>query len=48
MHFRSRDYRAIIDDLVFKEKRLFADAKTMKLPNKLNDETLLSTKPFLR
>lgn len=46
LHYRSKDYRAMIDDLVFKEKRLFADPRTRKRKNQLNDATLLSTKPW--
>jgi three-Cys-motif partner protein len=47
LHYRSKDYRAMIDDLVFKdkEKRLFADPRTRKRKNHLNDETLLSSRP---
>lgn len=46
LHYRSKDYRAVVDDLVFKEKRLFADPRTLKRKNRLNDQTLLSTKPW--
>jgi len=48
VHYRSRDYRAMIDELVFKEHRLFPDNTTMKRKNQLNDQTLLSTKPWPR
>ena len=33
-------------DTVFLEKRLFPNMRTMKRKNKLNDETLLSDKPW--
>lgn len=46
LHYRCKDYRAMIDDLVFKEMRLFADPRTRKRKNQLNDETLLSTGPW--
>lgn len=46
LQYRSKDYRAMIDGLVFKENRLFADPRTVKRKNKLNNETLLSTKPW--
>jgi len=41
-----KDYRAIVDDLTFKEKKLFPDHRTMKRKTKLNDETLLSARPW--
>lgn len=47
MHHRTKEYRAMIDELTFKEARLFPDATTMKLANKLNDDTLLSSKPWV-
>ena len=43
---RSKDYRAIIDEIVFTEKRLFADPSTLKRKGRLNDQTLLSTQPW--
>jgi hypothetical protein len=46
LQYRSKDYRAMIDGLVFKENRLFADPRTVKRKNKLNNETLLSTIPW--
>lgn len=46
MHHRSKEYRAMIDELTFKEGRLFPDKRTMKRANKLNDDTLLSGKPW--
>jgi len=45
MQRRKKDYRALIDELTFKEKRLFPDRSTMKRKNRLNDETLLYSKP---
>lgn len=46
LQYKSKEYRAIIDDLVFKEKRLFADPRTLKRKNKLNNDTFLSDKPW--
>ena len=46
MQRRLKEYRTIINDLTFKEGRLFPDRRTMKLKSKLNDRTLLSTKPW--
>ncbi|MFQ5792146.1 MAG: three-Cys-motif partner protein TcmP [Gemmatimonadota bacterium] len=46
MQRRQRDYRAVIDDLTFKETRLFPDRGTMKRKRQLNDDTLLSTRPW--
>jgi three-Cys-motif partner protein len=46
MHRRKKDYRAMIDDLVFKEARLFPDTKTMKSAKRLNDDTVLSAQSF--
>lgn len=46
MQRRQKDYRAIIDELTFTEKRLFPDRRAMKRKTQLNDETLLSTRPW--
>ena len=46
MHYHKKAYRAMIDDLVFKEGRLFPNKRTMKVANKLNEDTLLSAKPW--
>lgn len=46
MHHWVKDYRAMIDELTFKEGRLYPNRSTMKRPNKLNDDTLLSAKPW--
>jgi three-Cys-motif partner protein len=46
MQYKTMHYRAMIDDLVFKEGRVFPDLKSMKLKTRLNDETLLSTTPW--
>ncbi len=43
---RKKDYRAMIDELAFEEKRLYPDQSTMKRKKQLNDETLLSTRPW--
>lgn len=46
MQRRQKDYRAIIDEMTFQEKRLYPDRRTMKRRTQLNNETLLSTKPW--
>ncbi len=46
MQRRQKEYRAVIDTLTFEEKRLFPDRRTMKRKAQLNDETLLSTRPW--
>jgi three-Cys-motif partner protein len=48
MHHRVKDFRAMIDELVFQEGRLHPDKQTLKLANKLNDNTLLSIRPWGR
>jgi len=48
MQRRKKEYRAIIDELTFEEKRLFPDRRTMKQKTRLNDETVLSTKPLTK
>ena len=46
MQRRRKEYRAAIDELAFKEGRLFPDRTTMKRKTQLNDETLLSAKAW--
>ncbi len=46
LHYRSKHYRAMIDEMVFSEGQLFADPKTMKRKNQLNETTRLATKPW--
>jgi hypothetical protein len=46
MQYKTKHYRAMIDELVFQEGRLFANPRTLKTKGKLNDETLLSTQPW--
>ena len=46
MQRRQKEYRAVINELAFKEGRLFPDRRTMKRKTQLNDETLLSTKAW--
>lgn len=46
MHYRKKDYRAMIDELTFQEARLFPDRESMKTANKLNEDTRLSAKPW--
>ncbi len=43
---RQKEYRAVINELAFKEGRLFPDRRTMKRKTQLNDETLLSTRAW--
>ena len=43
---RKKDYRAMIHQLAFEEKRLHPNQSTMKRKKQLNDVTLLSTKPW--
>jgi hypothetical protein len=42
----SKEYRAIIDELTFKDGLLFPNPLTLKKPGKLNDNTLLSTRAW--
>lgn len=46
MERRQKDYRAVIDELTFGEGRLFPDRRTMMRRSQLNDQTLLSTRPW--
>jgi hypothetical protein len=46
MQYRRRDYRAMIDELTFKEGRLYPNRTAMKKANQLNDKTHLSAKPW--
>ena len=46
MHYHKKDYRAMIDDLAFKEKRLYPDPRTKRRPGRLNDEVRLSASPW--
>lgn len=46
LQYRSKDYRAMIDELVFKEGRLFPDPNTMKRKTSLNNQTRLSARPW--
>jgi hypothetical protein len=46
MHRPKKEWRAMVDDLTFKERRLYPDPRTVKMANKLNDETLLSLRPW--
>ena len=46
LQYRSRDYREMIDELVFRERRLFADQRTLKMKDRLNNDTLIATKPW--
>ena len=44
LHYRTPEYKKIIDDLVSREGRLFANPKTLKVKGRLNDDTLIGTK----
>ncbi len=46
LQYRKKEYRAMIDDLYLSEKRLFANPRTLRRKNKLNDQTLLSINPW--
>ncbi len=46
MHYRAKEYRAMIDELTFQEGRLFADPSGLKRRGKLNDDVLLSATPY--
>jgi len=46
MHHKSKDYRAMVSELTFKENRLFADERAIKRRGQLNDEVRLSAKPW--
>lgn len=46
LQYLKKDYRAMIDILVFNEKKLFANPQTLRRNNKLNDDTLISNKPW--
>ena len=46
MQRRQKEYRAVINELAFKEERLFPDRRTMKRKTQLNDKTRLSTKAW--
>lgn len=45
MHYRTKDYRAMIDKLM-KAKLLFPDKKSMKRKTQINDSTRLSSEPW--
>jgi three-Cys-motif partner protein len=46
MQYKTPQYRAMIDELVFDEKRLFRDPAGIKRQRQMNDTTLLSTRPW--
>jgi three-Cys-motif partner protein len=46
MQYQTKHYRALIDELVFDEARLFRDPKTVKQEKRLSPEALLSTTPW--
>lgn len=47
IQYQTKHYRAMIDELVFEDRLLFPDPKTVKQKARLNDETLLSITPWL-
>jgi three-Cys-motif partner protein len=46
MQYKTTHYRRWIDELVFDERRLFPDPKSVKRKDKVNDKTLLATTPW--
>lgn len=46
MSYRTKDYRAMLEDLVYKDGRLFADPSKIKRVGKLNDEAELCSRPW--
>ncbi len=46
MHRRKKEYRAMIDELAFTDRRLYPNTRTLRRPTQLNDETLLSAIPW--
>ncbi len=46
MQYLVKDYHKMIDELTFKEGRLYPDRSTMHRKTQLNDKTLLSAKPW--
>jgi len=46
MQYKKSDYRAMIDELVFQDSRLFPDPSTPRKPGMMNDKTPLSTTPW--
>jgi three-Cys-motif partner protein len=46
MHYRVKDYRAMIDELVFEDQRLYPDRRAMRRPRSLNNDVRLSVNPW--
>ena len=46
LSYRTKDYRAMLEELVYKEGRLFADPSKIKRAGKLNDEAALCSRPW--
>lgn len=46
LQYRVPDYRQMIEELTFKESRLFGNPLTMRRKGKLNEDTLLKTTPW--
>lgn len=47
LQYRTPDYRKMIEDLVFREGRLFADPRTLKVKDRLNNYTFIATRPWV-
>lgn len=46
MSYRKKDHRAMLEELVYKEGRLFADPSKIKQRGKLNDEAAITSRPW--
>lgn len=46
MSYRKKDHRAMLEELVYKEGRLFADPRKIKQRGKLNDEAAITSRPW--
>jgi hypothetical protein len=46
LSYKRKEYRAMVDELVLSEGRLFADPSTIKRKGMLNDDTLISVRPW--
>jgi hypothetical protein len=47
LQYRTPDYRKMIEEMVFREHRLFADPRTLRKKHQLNNDTLIATKPWI-
>jgi len=46
MSYRKKDLRVMLEELVYKDGRLFADPRKIKQRGKLNDEAAISSRPW--